>query len=155
MKKSKITGMALRVVQRYYPEVTTVVDATKPLDIEVQPKDVRNVHRKKHDRCVLAEVCKNRPGVDGVVVAISTVYIVHGKEATRYVQGESSRREIVSFDRSGVFEPGIYRLRPPSASNRLGYQHHHARKKGAGIKRRGFRHLTQNVRRLEGREVAS
>jgi hypothetical protein len=148
--KPQIKGRSLRIVQNFYPEVKTVVDANRPLIIEVSPKDVQNVNRKKHDRCVLAQACKHKTSVDGVVVALKTVYVVHGTVATRYKQGESIAREIVSFDRSGIFAPGTYRLRPPSAAERFGVQSIRRKERGApSFKRIGFRHMTQDVRRLE------
>lgn len=141
-------GRSLRAVQQFFPEVTTVVDATEPLDIEVSKTDVKNVNRRKHDKCVLAEVCRRGKDVDGVVVALKTVYIVKDRIATRYKQGESATREIISFDRSGVFEPGNYHLRPPAATERLGYDGSNGKTRTKKFKRTGFRHMTAGVRRL-------
>jgi hypothetical protein len=153
MKTSpKVTGRsaALAIVQKFYPQVTKIVDAKKPLSVEVQRRDVSNVNRRKHNKCVFAEVCKREDIADGVVIALKTAYIVHGETATRYKQNESVTREIVAFDRSGSFEPGKYTFRPPATTEKLGaYRDTPGRKRKNKFKRAGFRHVTAEVRRLE------
>ena len=69
----------------------------------------------------------------------------------RYTTPALLQREIVSFDRDGKFEPGVYELKPISPSNRLGKRMcgkdapgYKKRKTPKGVKR--VRMVTKNVR---------
>ncbi len=109
---------ALQLVQKFYPNVTDVVDASKPLEVEIIQADIQSSNRKNHRGCVVAKACK-RNGNDGVVIAIKTAYLIKGNKATRYKIPESLTREIVAFDRLGAFELGDYHLDRPAPSFRL------------------------------------
>lgn len=105
---------ALSIVQRFFPQVEKVVDGTKDITIHISKEGAKKATRKNHNHCALAEACKEQEAADGVIVSIRTVYVIKGKRAFRYHNLESTSREIVSFDREAGFEPGDYRLKPPS-----------------------------------------
>jgi hypothetical protein len=144
---------ALAIVQKFYPNVTKVVDATKDLKVEVQSRDISNVNRRKHNKCVFAEVCKREDIADGVVVALKTVYVVHGDTAKRYRQNESTAREIIAYDRGGSFAAGKYVFKAPAAYDKLenipSKSKSRRDRKNPKFKKAGFRHITAEVRRLE------
>jgi hypothetical protein len=103
---------ALGIVRKYHPQVNRVVDAKKPITIEVTAKDCRSGKSGKASSCAMARAFERE--YDGAIVSLSTAYIIKGDKATRYQVPQSVSREIVSFDRSHKFEPGEYALNAPS-----------------------------------------
>jgi CheY-specific phosphatase CheX len=87
---------ALRIVKKFFPEVTDVEDAEKSQVIEVT--------------CAMAVACKRKYNLDGVIISVKTAYLIKGKKAKRFSLPESVSREIVSFDRDSGFAAGQYRL---------------------------------------------
>ena len=156
MKETKETmgRNALRNVRKFFPSVTSVVDAKETASIEVTDADVSSADIKKHDTCALAVACKRKLHLDGVIVSIKMAYLIKGKQAIRYGLPESASREIVSFDRKGGFEPGEYRLDVPSPSQRLDYDWHGGRHTGKVTKSSFHRHITQNIRTALGSKDA-
>jgi len=156
-KKSqyKVGGVgrnSLVMVQSYFPKVTNVVDANKPALIEVTKGDNTTANIKSHKTCALAVACKRMFRSDGVIIGLTTAYIIKGKIAYRYKLGGTTSREITSFDRKAGFDIGFYQLTPAPPSNRLGvYQGNPNRPSGAKkpkVKR--FMHFTQGVRTALG-----
>ena len=113
-----MSNRALELVRSRYADVTKVVDAKKPLEIEVTAADLAKAKTKDHQNCALAQACKR--AFDGAIVSLSTAYVVRGKTATRYVIPPTVSREIVAFDRSGGFIPGEYHFNAPPLTERLG-----------------------------------
>lgn len=109
---------SLKIVQKYHPNVTSVVDAKDDIDIEILPRDLKNSKRKDPNSCALAKaICRS---FDGAVVSIHVVYIVRGKTATRYIVPACVAHELVTFDRHSDFTPGEFYLRAPGKSQRMG-----------------------------------
>jgi hypothetical protein len=104
---------ALQIVQKFYPEVTKVVNAKHDLNIKLRPADVRSAGVKKHDGCAMAQACKRQLHVDGAIVSTSSAYLIDGKKATRYSVPLNVAKEIIAFDRGAGFEPGEYQLVKP------------------------------------------
>jgi hypothetical protein len=105
---------ALSVVQKFFPNVTTVQDAIEPLEVEVKTCDIQRSKTKNHRGCVFARACKRTYGIEGAVIAVKTAYLIDGTTALRYAIPESLSREIVSFDRNGQFAPGDYHIDSPA-----------------------------------------
>jgi hypothetical protein len=114
---------SLRIVQRYFPNVTKVRDADKPLDIEVTKADNKSAKVRDHEACAMAVACKRVLKADGVIVSVTKAYVVNGNVATRYTLPESISHEVVSFDREAGFAVGEYVLNPPMPSMQLGAEH--------------------------------
>ena len=110
---------ALQVVQKFFPEVTEVVDASRNQVIEVTQQDEKTAKKKSHKTCAMAVACKRKFNLDGVVISVNRAYLVKGKKARRFTLPESVSREVVSFDRNGGFEPGEYELNKIPPSSRL------------------------------------
>lgn len=111
---------ALGIVKTYFPEVEKVLDGTKKITVTVTKEDNRKATKKNHSSCVLANCVKAQEEANGVIVGISTVYVIKGNRAYRYHNQQTTTREIVSFDREAGFEPGEYTLVPVSKSSRFG-----------------------------------
>ena len=138
---------ALDIVQKVFPNVTSVVDATKDNKIEVTKKDTTSATVRNHKACAMAVACKRKLELDGVIMSISTAYLIKGNKATRYKVPQAVSREIVAFDRDATFEPGEYHLKAISKGQTLG------RDKGpsfAGTRTapssKRFRHKTDGIR---------
>lgn len=142
----------LKIVQKFFPKVKTVVDAAHKALIEVSKKDTESKGIKDHNNCAMAVACKRKFKLDGVIISRSMAYLIKGTQARRFKLPESVSREVVSFDRGAGFSPGKYELSavPPSMqrSNKLG------RDRGnTGTKSKRIRHMTINVRSvLSGEE---
>ena len=71
----------------------------------------------------------------------------------RFLTPQSIGREITSFDRSNIFEPGEYTLKAPNPGNRLDAYHGRG---GIGTgkgKKRTRRHVTANIRQSAWQDV--
>jgi hypothetical protein len=152
-RKSKaIGGNSLGMVKGYFPKVETVEDADKPVIVEVTKADVTNSTVKNHETCALALACKRYFHADGVIIGLTTSWIVRGKVATRFRNAGTVSREITSFDRKAGFDIGFYLLAPASPSNRLGLERAYdpVRKAKNGKGKHSFKHYTRNVRTTLG-----
>lgn len=139
---------ALSIVQKYHPEVTTVVDALKPIEITVNDSDSNHSKPLSVDECALAQACSR--SFDGAIIGIKTAYMIKDRKATRYKLSEGITREIVTFDRHKDFAGGVYRLIPPGKAQKLGADTHHGSngKGNAKKKERGPNHITRGIRKL-------
>jgi hypothetical protein len=151
-KNKKEHSKSLRIVQYYFPQVTSVEDANKSSIIEVTQKDSTDSVKKNHAKCAYAVACKRTMKADGVMVSMNTAYVIYGKKALRYKVPESVTREIVSFDRNAGFAPGIYLLNKPSDRQKLGAQPSGRSGKSGGNKIR-MRHVTTGIRTILGTRV--
>lgn len=149
---------ALRIVKKHFPEVNQVIDAKTDINIEVTKHDDEVSRRKDHEGCAMAVACKRKLHLDGVIIARSIAYLIKGNKATRFLVPERAAREVISFDRGGGFDPGIYKLDKPAGNQRLGHVaggqvhgHQRGENKGKLVSARKI-HRTQNVRTILGKE---
>jgi len=98
----------------------SVVDATKPLKLEVTSADCKLATRKNPGCCAVAKACGRELKIRGVRVHLSRLYLLAGKTWTRYIVHSSLRQEIIAFDRGGKFQPGVYTFQAPNPSKLLG-----------------------------------
>jgi hypothetical protein len=101
---------ALSRVRRYYPKVSRVVDATKPIKVNVKSCDVSGARKKDPTSCALARSFVREQDCDGAIIRAFIAYLIKGDTATRYIIPHSVSREIVSFDRHKDFRTGEYQL---------------------------------------------
>jgi hypothetical protein len=111
-----------RSVRRLYPQVTTAIDAQAPIAVSVRQKDCSDAEKLDPTNCALARAAKREYKADGVIIGMSSSYIIRGTVATRYQTPEHVQREIVSFDRHGDFAPGEYYLPPKAPTAHFGVQ---------------------------------
>lgn len=142
----KVKSTALRYVQKYYPDVAKVVDAKRGTKITVRPKDCENGVSKAPNICAIAKAAMRQ--YDGAIVSLSRAYLIKGDTATRYQVPGHVTRELVVFDRSHSFQPGVYELGKVQAPQMLG------RKSGTKVdsrkrsKRMNKKHMSTGVRVL-------
>jgi hypothetical protein len=149
MKKAKVTNeKALRMIRTFFPLVEKVYDADNAIVVNVTRADIAKSKEKDHKTCAFAVCCKRAFNADGVIIGLTTAYIIKDKTATRFKIGDSVSREITSFDRHAGFDEGEYMLSPACPSSRLGVPRTpstaHGRTTGRGP--RHFRHFTGKVR---------
>jgi hypothetical protein len=136
---------ALKLVQKFYPNVTSVKDATKDLYVEVTGKDAASKAVRNHKECALAAACKRSKVADATIISVKTSYLIRGDVAIRYSTPQALAREIISFDRDAAFDPGEYVLKRPSPTSRLRSGRKYGPGIGKGPKPR-FMHSTQGIR---------
>ena len=136
---------ALKMVQSYFGRVQKVVDADKGMVVSVTREDVAKSNIKDHRTCALAVCCKRSFHADGVIIGLTTAYIIKGITAHRFKLTGTISREITSFDRGAGYDEGEYMLVPACPTSRLGAAHRGGHKTGTGTKR-AFRHFTGRVR---------
>lgn len=123
-----------------------LVDAAEDLDICVTKQDVSTARKKDSTGCAAANALKRVLKTEAEV-HLSRTYIKDAKNKVwvRFKTPESVSREITSFDRAAIFEPGDYTLKAPSAKEKLGIYKGRSTPK-TGAKRRAVSHQTINVR---------
>lgn len=95
---------ALGIVRKYHPNVTRVVDAKRPITIEVSKSDCRKGDAKSPSHCAMAKAFTHTH--DGAIVSLSVAYIVDGDKATRYKVPVSVSRDELPM---GADDPLDYR----------------------------------------------
>lgn len=149
MKKPKETNeKALRMIRTFFPKVEKVNDAEHTMIVNVTRADVAKSNHKDHKTCALAVCCKRSFNADGVIIGLTTAYIIKGNTATRFKLNDSISREITSFDRGAGYDEGEYMLVPACPSSRLGVPRTPSAAHGVTTGRgpRHFRHMTGKVR---------
>lgn len=141
----------IRRIQKQFPQVTKVKDATSPVRVSVTKKD-NDATKKNPNDCALARACRRSLQADGAIINISTSYLIKDDTAIRYKTSVAVAREITSFDRGGGFEEGKdYLLSVFEPSRQLGVRTDSRGKTGPHISKKGpdkkiHRHYTENIR---------
>lgn len=96
-----------------------VVDATKPIKIEITARDAKEGDNKNPSSCAAARAVK-RDIAECVSarVHIGRVYVETPRKWIRYETPDSLRTEIIAFDRGGSFAPGTYKLGVPMSQEK-------------------------------------
>lgn len=122
-KKKRVKKVRLpvpRAISRLFPDVKFVEESDKYVTVRVSKNDCNGAKEMDPTNCALARAVKKEFSADGVVIGMSTSYVINGKKAIRFETPMAVRQEIISFDRHHDFEPGEYYLKPASKSNKLG-----------------------------------
>jgi hypothetical protein len=121
--RKKVTVKKYRIprsLRKMFPKVEYAVDAHAPVYVTVGEKDCKDARKLNPSECALARAARRELHADGVIIGMSTSYIIKGNKAVRFDTPQSVAREIVSFDRHGDFATGDYHLIPKSPSNQFG-----------------------------------
>ena len=148
MKKVKQTNYkALRTIRTFFPLVAKVKDADNQMIVNVTREDIAKSNIKDHKTCALAVCCQRSFHADGVIIGLTTAYIIKGNTAHRFKLPGSIGREITSYDRGAGYDEGEYLLVPPCPSERLGaYRKSGPSGRSTGRGPKHFRHITGRVR---------
>lgn len=120
-KKNPKKFILPRSLKKMFPQVTSAVDADKPIEVSVSTKDCKDAKRLNPSECALAQAARRELHADAVIIGMSSSYVIKGKVAVRFATPASVQREIVSFDRHQDFAPGDYYLTPKAPSSKLGH----------------------------------
>lgn len=133
-----------------------VVDATHDTKVTVTADHIVRAKKKDSQNCAFAEACKASPTLKPEMAFFTrgVGYIHRGNKLVRYILNERATREIVSFDRSKIMEPGVYTLRAPSLSRKSGARN---RKPTGPHRKKGKRITVQSamVRRADDVEISA
>ena len=110
------TGSDMRI------EGKRVVDAKKPLMLEVTGDDIKHSNPLDPGGCAAAVAAMRLPGVTKAYVHLSKVYIERRTHWERFDNPRALRQEVVVFDRKGEFAPDEFKLNPPYPSQKPGYR---------------------------------
>jgi hypothetical protein len=148
---------SLRIVQKFFPEVTSVTDAKRRVSVEVTKRDTNSATVKNHKACAMAVACQRKFKATGVIISRSTAYLVTGDKAVRYHVPNSVSREVISFDRGAGFEEGEYQLsKPPKTPVYHGVKPGKGKgHQGGSDENRVFQHETTNVRTVPEKQKES
>lgn len=140
---------SLTTVRKFYPNVLQVIDAVKPLMIEVTPQDAAKSTRGKHSKCAMAVAVERL--FEGAIISRARSFIIQGDTAFRYQTPASVAREITSFDRGATFDPGVYQLSPPEKA--LGAKHgkrgdKNGHRPDSIPETKPFKHITKKIREI-------
>lgn len=109
-----------RSLKNMFPNVKHAFDADKAIEVSVEQKDCKDGKKLDPENCALARAAKRELHADGVIIGLSSSYVIKGDTAIRFHTPQSVSREIISFDRHGDFAPGDYYLLPKPKSSRFG-----------------------------------
>lgn len=109
---------ALQIVRKYHPRVKAVEDADRNIYIEVSGRAAKGAVPAP-DKCPLAKACSREMELEGALISRGVCYLVRNGKAERYVPSPKARAMLTKFDKTGHFEPGIYRLDMPPPSQTL------------------------------------
>lgn len=93
-------------------------DSTTHIKIVVTNDDVVRAQKANSKHCALARSALRLPGVNAAYFFRQIAFIEYPDAMVRFQLPPSVQKEIVAFDRAGVFAAGIYQLSPmpPSAT---------------------------------------
>ena len=138
-----------RSVKKLFPQVESCYDAKVAVDVSVSKKDCEEAVMLDPSQCALARAAKREHHVDGVVIGMTTSYLIKGNEAVRFATPMAVQKEIVSFDRHKDFAPGDYHLIPKSPSSRFGEPSHYKPDHGRNKEARRKIHKSARIRLLD------
>lgn len=134
------------------PKGLPIVDAKRPIDIDVIPTDVRKGNKGSATTCAYAVAIKRQTHCVEARVFRTVTYVTYKTRIVRYKTPEAAARELIAFDRGGSFQADVYRFRPFPKSLRLvsngGSRKPTGPKKSKSRKKR-VHHVTTMVRKAD------
>lgn len=132
------------------PKGLPIMDARKPIQVEVTPTDVRKGSKLEPSSCAFALALKRETHCVEARVFRTVTYVTYKTRIVRFHTPEAAARELIVFDRGGAFEAAEYTFRPFPKTLRL--RANGGRQKPTGPKKRkgnGTRphHITAMVRK--------
>jgi len=97
----------------------SVVDADKPLQVEVKPTDIEKAVQKNSKCCAFVRACERSLDINAAFFFRTKAWLEYDDKIVRYELPPSVQREIVAFDRSRKMAPGVYQLSAVSPRNTL------------------------------------
>lgn len=127
-----------------------IVDAKKPVYLELSKGDIKKAITKDPSHCAFAVCAVRMLHADEALIYRTRAYLRFGAQWVRYAVPSTTAVELLIFDRGGKVEGGKYRLISPSPSNKLGLyrgEKDRKKKKVSKVTRKPrMIHKTKNVR---------
>jgi hypothetical protein len=134
-----------------------IVNAREPLVLQVKDIDVNMAQERNSKCCAFVRACERQLAIEAAFFFRTTAYLEYEDKLVKYQLPQSVQKEIVSFDRSKIMQPGVYQLSKPfKSTSPAAVKKRDARKpkgrhpgRGDGpIKRKVLIHRTQGVRTM-------
>lgn len=94
-----------------------VIDAKRPIMLNITTLDIRKADPKQPDSCAIARACMRELHVKEARIHLGRIYLrTNDSNWTRYQTPSALRDEIIAFDRGGTFQPCGARLLPVAPS---------------------------------------
>lgn len=94
-----------------------VQDGTGHIKVVVTDDDIVRAKKANSQHCALARAALRLPRVNAAYFFRSVAFIEYPTAMIKYSLPPSVQKEIVSFDRGGIFAAGVYQLSPMPPSN--------------------------------------
>lgn len=117
-----------------------IVDSASPVAVVVTDHDVINAKKANIKHCALSRASLRLPNVVAAYFFRSAAFLEYGDKMVRFNLPPSVQKEIVSFDRSQIFAPGVYHLASikPSASPKATKRYRTKRKRAEQVRARSL-----------------
>ncbi len=106
-----------------------VQDSKEHVKVVVTMSDVVLAKKANSKHCALARATMRLPGVNAAYFFQSCAFIEYPNAMVKYQLPASAQKEIVSFDRAGVFAEGTYQLSPISPKKTVAQRAKYDRKR--------------------------
>jgi hypothetical protein len=145
--------ISMRAKERGIP----MIDANKPIIVDVTPADCAKSTAKNSKECAFAHAVVRVYKKQGVIATYffrTTAWLEYDDKLVRYSLPPSAQKEIVAFDRGGGFAPGKYQLSKVCKSNTHAEIQKRSKKRrgrhqpGNGKIKRRYVHRTEGVRNI-------
>jgi|SRR5712664_902167 len=121
-----------KLIRRIYPGLDWkhIEDATLPFKLWVLAHHIAAADCKSSLSCAVAVAVKSLTSeliLPIVNKRVTFFCFPRTLRVVRYMNPPNLRKQIISMDETGKFDPGLYVLLPPIGSDKLGVTHAHAR----------------------------
>lgn len=124
-----------------------VINAVKPVVLEVTGADIKTGTNKNPSQCAAAQACLRQLKVVSARVHVGRTYIELSNHWVRYLTPPSLKSEIVAFDRGGTFEPSTHVLGAIPPAKATGKKQSHSKHASTPKKKRKRAyHITTGIR---------
>lgn len=128
-----------------------IIDSLSDLKFEITPSDIKKAKAKDPLGCAAALALRRECHTTAVCVMRARTYIKRQNYWVRYITPVSLAREVIVIDRNGQFEPGNFKIKAPSLSQKLGQDRRQRVESGRHLrsKRTDPFHYTAKIREVK------
>src|SRR3990167_3071814 len=86
-----------------------IVDAVKPIEFKVRPRDIKGAVTRNPEECVAARGVRRvlNGNVKAVKIGASVAYVHRGAHIERYVISRETKALIKAYDAAGFYPSGV------------------------------------------------
>lgn len=98
-----------------------IIESDQGLTLDLREEDGNTAIQCDQGHCAFAEAAKRQmPGLVQVIIGRRFTRFCFPEHVIRYQNSHAMRLQIKSFDDTGTFDQGVYKLLPVAPTNRLG-----------------------------------